>query len=177
MRLKQFAPLIVASVMAVGLPSVSQATLIVTSVVNTPLSYTAVVEWTAGGNTLFESINLGASPWSVTLSTSQAGGFVLATAQHMVAPHVGDVAPNPNTLVGAAIFVIPGGSGSGADAVSHPIGHYDWLTLNVAPSIVTSGSTITINAMHEVPEPSTAVLAGVGGLALLVGCWRRRRAN
>ena len=180
MRIPQLAPLIVASVMAVSLPSVSHATLLVQSVVNTPLSYTATVEWTAGGNTAVEILgpaDLGFTPWSVTLVTSQDASLVLASVQHMVGPHPGDVSPNPNILAAVVLPVTPGaGVGSDFNMVPHPaVGHFDFLNLSVVATSANS-STITIMATH-IPEPNSAVLAALGSVALLAGCWRRRSLN
>lgn len=185
---RQFAPLLLSVLTMASLPSLGQASLIVTSVSDLPNSYSATVNWIAStGGFVVESLNcstenpiaLGCTPWRVVsltgIQTGVAGlGLVTLNIQHMIGPHAIDV--NPGDAGTLTIQNISPGSGTGTTtAFLFHIPHWDTVTLTV--EAVSAGlSTITIEASHsDIPEPGTLALGALGGSALLIVRRFRRR--
>jgi len=178
--MRSFLPLLLTVIVMVCGPAIASATLMVVSVVNDPLNYTAIVDWEAGGNSE-EHLGLdflGSTPWNGGLLTDQTQGTATAFVVHYVAPHAGET-PLGGGGTAIANAVIPGiGSGSVSDSSLHPGGgHFDRLSITVAPTLP-GVSRITISATHDpaaVPEPSSFALLGtaLAGGAFTLRRWRR----
>jgi hypothetical protein len=159
-------PLLLAVIGLVCLPSVGNATLIVNGpVTDTALMFDANLTWTAGG---VDSPFVNIGNWIVVLSASQ-GVLLQAVVVHNVAPHPGELAPNPNVLVGSIPGAAPGGNGMASVTVNHPVGpHADSLNV-VLTSTGPNSSDIDITAVHAIPEPATWWLAAIGAGFVFIG--------
>ena len=112
--------------------------------------------------------------------STNCNGFRI-TAQHLVAPDAGELAPNPLLLVGIILAnnFAPGGPPQGPVSMSVSHGSaVDVLQLSYIP-ITISSSRLVINTIHEVaparvPEPPTVYLLCV--LAFIFVLVRRATA-
>jgi hypothetical protein len=132
------------------------------------------------------SFAFASSNWGIGVVEDFIGSEVLPngfriTAQHLVAPDAGELAPNPLLLVGIILAnnFAPGGPPQGpvSTSVSHGSA-VDVLQLSYIP-ITISSSRLVINTIHEaaparVPEPPTVYLLCV--LAFIFVLVRRATA-
>jgi len=107
---------------------------------------------------------------------------IKVTVRHLVAPHAGEPAPNPNGIVGYLFNVTPGGKMDSWTGGTQHGAHEDTLTLTYEAMAGGGGSTLSFKVIHAAvlnpaPEPGSLLLcltgvAAIGGM--MVG--RKRRA-
>jgi len=164
-----------------ALPAIANANLISPNVVHDDaLSFTGTLDVTEFSVATFAFASLN---WRVFVEEDFIGSEALpntfrATIQHLVAPHLGELAPNPFSIVGIlfANSFAPGGPPRGPftyPSVSHG-SDVDTLQLSYVP-VTTSSSRLVINAVHQarIPEPPTVYLLSM--LAFILFFVRRNR--
>jgi hypothetical protein len=184
---RKFLPFLLSIAAFVCLPSISQATLTVTSVTTNLNQYSATLNWTPdAGPFTIDALGCGAAapvlsltctPWmAVQFQALAFPGFgqVALSLQHLTGPHAIDI--NPGVAGGLLVENVFPGIGSGSASVNTPhTPHYDHIVLDVQ-AISAGLSRITITAEHlQVPEPGSLALAALGGSALLLA--RRLRCR
>lgn len=104
---------------------------------------------------------------------------ITGSMQHLVAPHVGELAPNPNVF--NFVFIVSGGNGGPFNpfqaSFAHPDGqHFDAFSASIGnPTASGYPYSLNLTGSHPVPEPQQfAVLAGLGLLGF--GVYRRMRS-
>ncbi len=158
----------------------------ISSTVVTPLNFTTEWEWLFDNNTWATTpttVQLGAPDWEVTMQ-GFAGGDLSETSRHLVAPHVGEIAPNVfSSLAYPGAF---DGIGPTVSWIDHPAeGHFNVyrLTANVIEpgvyvQIIFEGTHAEVEdgvpRSAVVPEPNSFLLLGAGLAAFLVS---RRRSS
>jgi hypothetical protein len=176
---------LVAGLMLMASPVKAGLMNFISSTVATPLNFTTEWEWLFDNNTWATApttVQLGAPDWEVTMQ-GFAAGDLSETSRHLVAPHVGEIAPNVfSSLTYLGAFAGIGPTVSWIDHAAQ--GHFNVyrLTANVIePGVYVQ---IIFEGLHAevadgIPrsaaasEPSSFLLLGAGLAAFLVS---RRRA-
>jgi len=175
-----------AGVILLGLPLLivlfsqnAQADLVLPVIsVDNPLQFAGTLEVTQFTQATY---TFSSSNWRVTVREDFIGSEAIpndfeVTAQHLVGPNPGDVAPNPMVLsmVLFANSPTPGGPQRGPFlfSVTHAPSDTDYLQVTYVP-IGAGQSRLIVQASHgalpsPVPEPSTILLlsSGIGGAVL-----------
>ena len=182
------------SIIAIGGPRLQAGFINVMTLVDTPVQYFGSVDHVAGG---INPVAGGLVNWDrvinqLTLLDGDIGIIVLARHNIFgggaVAPHAGDVNPNPGLLNTGILPVIPGTTMIPLTIfgpIDHPGNpHFNWLQFTYTP-IGVGTSRLTIQLDHTetretpkfLPEPSALTLLGIGLALICYGWWRKRAAS
>lgn len=105
--------------------------------------------------------------WSVYLDAKidNSNWDLRLMVQHKANPHAGETSPAP--VIQNYSFPVATGFGvvvNDSFNVVHPgAGHLDNYLFVLDRNAVPSSTTVSLTAVHQVPEPSTALLVGVSG--------------
>ncbi|HOC01218.1 MAG TPA: hypothetical protein PKM43_21015 [Verrucomicrobiota bacterium] len=171
-------------VIAVGLAvsMAANAAVMLYNTVDTPLSYSMSIDYDRLDSTEHFYFEFRGNWFCQVGFIPFSGGTELVAGRmyHLVAPHVGDLAPNPNDFefsfwVTGGILPIPN---PGVVTKPHPNGgHFDTFSATIGPSIQgpAPAYSLTLTGSHPVPEPQQfALFAGLGLLAF--GAYRRMKS-
>lgn len=166
---------------ALALSVAANAAVTTGTAINTPLNFSIAIDYTPSATVGdYETYSTGGNWYAYANFIPLGAGTEVITGsmQHLVAPHVGDLEPNPNVF--NFVFIINGGTAGPVNPVQasleHPDGqHFDAFRALIGAPQPQGDYSLTLTGTHVVPEPQQfALFAGLGLLGF--GAYRRMRS-
>ncbi|MEE9297368.1 MAG: hypothetical protein V3W34_20715 [Phycisphaerae bacterium] len=147
---------VIAAVSLLGDAPRAEADLINPAAADNALVFVGRVDDTALGAAVVGGVSP-AGNWFVvaaqlTIDGVGANNDIAVWGQHLVAPHAGEPAPNPNIVIGAFLNVVPGAAGAllFRNSVEHPgVPQFNNLRITYAQLVAGVSSRLTIDIEHS----------------------------